>query len=161
MHDSRAVANEILKVAKAQGRTLTLMQLIKLVYLAHGWRLGFDNKPMTSDHAEAWQYGPVHRNVYRAFVRFGSKPIDGLAHHDFLEMPIEDVFDEREKRILEQVVKSYGELHASRLSDMTHRAGTPWHETYNNDGVYSEIPDERIRSYFVKLMNNEVDRASA
>lgn len=161
MHDSRAVANQILKVAKAQGKSLTLMQLLKLVYLAHGWRLALDDTPMTEDAVQAWQYGPVHPNVYRAFSNVGPKPIERLAEIEFVDVPYESKFDERETWIIDQVVSAYGGKHAFTLSDMLHKPGTPWSKTYNGTGPYSEISDAVIQEYFKKLRNKQVDQQSA
>src|SRR5437870_2146380 len=40
MHDSRTVANHFLRLAREKGDFLTPMQVLKLVYIAHGWMLG-------------------------------------------------------------------------------------------------------------------------
>ena len=74
-YDSRAVANSILHNANETGKKLTPMQLIKLVYVANGWSLALLNRPLISEQIQAWQYGPVIPNVYRAFNRFGSAAI--------------------------------------------------------------------------------------
>ena len=52
-HDSRAVANYFLTKAKDAGKQLTPMQIIKLVYFAHGWSLGLLRSPLIDDQIEA------------------------------------------------------------------------------------------------------------
>ena len=59
MYDSRTVANEFLKLADKDNDTLTPMQLLKLVFIAHGWCLGLLGRHLIKDSIEAWQYGPV------------------------------------------------------------------------------------------------------
>ena len=61
MHSSIRIAVEFLELAKNQThyKEITTMQLLKLVYIAHGWMLGLYDKPLISDEVEAWQYGPV------------------------------------------------------------------------------------------------------
>lgn len=55
-HDARAVANYMLAVAEKKGMTLTPMQVLKLVYLAHGWSLAWFGRPLIRDDVEAWDY---------------------------------------------------------------------------------------------------------
>jgi len=51
------------------------MQLIKLVYIAHGWTLGLYNQPLIGKQVEAWTYGPVIPSVYHDFKHYGRDPI--------------------------------------------------------------------------------------
>ena len=39
-HDSRAIANQLIRRAHEAGRDITPMQTIKLVYYCHAWMLG-------------------------------------------------------------------------------------------------------------------------
>ena len=65
MHSSIRIAVEFLELAKNQThyKEITTMQLLKLVYIAHGWMLGLYDKPLISDEVEAWQYGPFIRVI--------------------------------------------------------------------------------------------------
>lgn len=161
MHDSRAVANEILTIARAENKSLTLMQLLKLVYLAHGWRLTYSGNPLTKDLVEAWQRGPVYRNVYSAFSGSGSNPINGLAYIPGTSVPYSSKFSAEEMDIIKQVVGAYGHVHAFDLSNMTHKPNTPWTLTFNKDGQYAVIPNVLIKEHFTKLRNREIDQRSA
>jgi uncharacterized phage-associated protein len=60
------VADEILKIAKRKGLHITPMQLLKLVYIAHGWSLAILGRDLFPDRIEAWKYGPVIPDLYRA-----------------------------------------------------------------------------------------------
>ena len=146
MHDSRAVANEILKIAWEERIALTPMQIIKLVFFAHGWSLGLRGKPLVSHEVRAWQYGPVIREVYWAFNKFGRAPISELATDEFGASAVEP-FDESERKLLRGIVRGYGHLHAFQLSDMTHEPGTPWTESYQ-PGQRARIDNRLIYKYF-------------
>jgi uncharacterized phage-associated protein len=79
------VANEFLRLAKADNplRYLTPLQLIKLVYIAHGWSLHyFPETPLLIEIPQAWQYGPVVPSLYSAVRRYGSSPIIALLPGD-------------------------------------------------------------------------------
>jgi uncharacterized phage-associated protein len=147
--DSRAIANRILDIADRKSKPLTLMQLLKLVYLAHGWWLTFSNgKPLTDTEPQAWQYGPVHPQVYRAFRHYGRSPISGRAINSVTGRPYDAEFGGDVDQLLEQVVDSYGSYHAFSLSDMMHRPGTPWTITNSQHGDYAPIPSDLIKKHF-------------
>lgn len=150
-HDPRAIANRFLVLARRGGEQLTLMQLIKLVYLAHGWSLAIVGRPLSATLPQAWQYGPVFPQVYKAFKKFGSAPITELAIDKVTGRDFSADFDDDEKRIIQSVYDSYGSMHAFRLSDIMHREGTPWTNTYKSSGQYSAIPNAIISEHFKDL----------
>ena len=150
-YDSRGVANVILRYANDAGKKLTPMQLIKLVYLANGWSLAFLGRPLINEDVQAWQYGPVIPNVYRAFNRYGSAPITDYAKQMFTDLAYPADLDEDEKKVVHAVVNSYGHIHAFQLSAKMHEPGTPWTKTFNEKGPYSVIPPSLIKEHFVEL----------
>ena len=150
-HDPRAIANKILAIRKEQiAEPLTLMQLIKLVYIADGWSMALRGKALSRQAPQAWQYGPVYPTVYSAFKRFGSKPITEPAYVKGTEIPYVESFTPDEEQLLEAVVKGYGKLSAFQLSRLTHQPDTPWSEAYER-GIYSEISREKMQSHFSGL----------
>lgn len=150
-YDSRAVANKVLDIAAGQGNSLTMMQVIKLVYIAHGWWLSFSGgQPLTSDTPQAWQYGPVYPNLYQAFRSNGSRPVRKKALDPITGLEFQGDFSNEVGSMLEQVVGSYGDMHAFQLSDMTHQPGTPW-EQASRDGYYAPISNYVIKEHFDDL----------
>ena len=63
--------------------SLSILQLVKLVYLAHGWSLGFDRGPLINATAEAWERGPVIPRVYNFYRKQGIHNINGLAANEW------------------------------------------------------------------------------
>lgn len=149
-HDPRAIANKILDIRAESGERLTLMQLIKLVYISDGWSLALLSKPLSSEHPEAWQYGPVFRSVYQAFAGIGARPVSGRATVGASQMPVTEEFAPEEERLLKMVVGSYGKLSAYTLSNLTHQSGTPWSKAFEQ-GPYTRIAMDEMRSHFESL----------
>jgi uncharacterized phage-associated protein len=146
MHDSRTVANYLLKLAKESGQSLTPMQLLKLVYIAHGWSLGLYGRPLIKDEIQAWQYGPVIPNLYKAVRDYKGQQISGS-----LQSPSNDDLTEIERGLLKQVFDLYGSKSGPALSRLTHSKGTPWASVYEPGSFGIPIPDDIIEDHYQRL----------
>jgi uncharacterized phage-associated protein len=154
-----AVANAILDEARLQGKSLTVMQLLKLVYIAHGWALALLNEPLVNEEPQAWQHGPVFPAIYRAFRRFGSQPIASNAVGPFGAIPVAGL-SEPQRSVVRSVVHNYGDTHAFALSRITHEPNTPWSLVYKNGvGSSDTIPNAIIADHYKKLAHER--RATA
>ena len=145
-HNSLAIANRFVERAAMEGKSLDILQLVKLVYLAHGWCLGFTDKPLISSSVEAWKHGPVIPDVYRAFRPQGVV-VRGRAL-DKNGAPYAAELDDEQAKIVDDVYNTYQSISSFGLSHLTHADGTPWSET--RGGYYAPIPEERIRAYYRK-----------
>jgi uncharacterized phage-associated protein len=161
-YSAKAVANEFLHLAKDEGRSLTPMQLIKLVYFAYGWYWALAKDRLINERMEAWKFGPVIPSLYHEFKSFGNEPIDSFAtewepiHKDgkFLicsEEPRIPDCDEFPRNLIRRVWEVYKKYSAIQLSQMTHEPGTPWAETQHREVKGTNIDDEKIREYFERL----------
>ena len=146
MHDSRTVANRFLALAREKGDTLTPMQVLKLVYIAHGWKLGLAGDSLISDEVQAWQYGPVIPVLYSAMRKYK----DGAVAEP-LKSPEGDVLDEREANLVSQVFDLYGHMNGPALSRLTHAKGTPWDLTYKEGSFGLRISNELIQDHYQRL----------
>ena len=142
-HDARAVANELLNLAKIDGNRLTVLQLIKLVYFCHAWMLALYDRPLIKQPIEAWRYGPVVRDVYQSFKKHRDNPIESRARVRSEE------FDGDEMHIVKEVYKNYGYLSGIRLSQLTHSPNTPWERVWDANGQNSIIPNWMIKEYYI------------
>lgn len=142
MRTAQTVADDILKIAKRQGKTLTPMQLMKLVYIAYGWFLAMRGEKLFYDRIEAWKYGPVIPELYRATKHFGRAEIP------FYLISNAPVSDKLNESFLESVVENYGNYSGIALSNLTHMAGTPWQQVYKPNVLHIEIPDTLIRDHY-------------
>lgn len=150
------VANEILKIAKRKGLSLTPMQLVKLTYIAHGWALAVLDRDLFGDRIEAWKYGPVIPTLYHSTKQFGRSAIPhALIDEDDPSPLAPDV-----NAFLEDVVEKYGHLSGYALSNLTHREGSPWHQVYE-DGVMNISIDDALIARHYKQMLDEYRRTSA
>lgn len=151
MQNSATVANRFLALAGERGDALTPMQLLKLVYIAHGWMLGLNGRPLISDEVQAWQYGPVIPKLYNAIRQYRSQPVQGNVKggHGLLD-PVET-------SIVDQVYNIYGQKSGPALSRLTHQVGGPWHTVYRPGSFGDVISNDIIEDHYAMLAK----RASA
>lgn len=159
---SAGIANEFIRRAAAEKRALTQMQLQKLVYIAHGWNLAINGEKLTHDDPQAWDYGPVYRDLWEALRTYGRGPVTreirngeylpGMLDDETASAPARAELDESEHAIIDRVYQTYGGFHAFKLSALTHEPDTPWTQVYaDGGGRFHEITSEKIRQYFLDL----------
>lgn len=156
--DGRQVANFVLDYADGQGWGVTNLALQKLVYFCHAWMLVKTGVPLVRHEFEAWEYGPVLQYLYREFKPFGSSRITsrcrGLNRNSGQIEVVAYDFDAATIEILETVLSFYGRMSPSKLVDLSHAEGGPWHSVWNHDGIVNpgmRIENERIRDYYSRL----------
>lgn len=145
------VANRFIALAERDGRRFTPMQLIKLAYIAHGFSLAINRRPLLNESIEAWRYGPVVPSLYRRLKRYGSRGVDEVLPPAFFGLRTEQL-DEDDEKLVDAVFDKYGQLSGTQLSYLTHRPGTPWAENYEPDTYGAEIDDQQIRAHYQALL---------
>jgi uncharacterized phage-associated protein len=145
MADARIVANRFIELAREQGRSLTPMQVLKLVYIAHGWMLGLSERPLIAQPVEAWKYGPVVRDVYNGVRAYGRASVQNP-----MSAPAQSL-DYYENDMVGQVFKLYGNMDGITLSNITHMPETPWAQTYSPGSFGTVIPNDLITAHYQRL----------
>ena len=148
-YDSRQIANDFIRLAADNNRILSIMMLLKLVYIAHGWTLALRDNALITDYAQAWQHGPVVPSVYFAFRPFG---VHVPKEFDLMESSE----DRKDKSIIEQTYSLYGDMTAFALSKLTHIEGGPWDRTRKKFGYKATIPNPWIKEHYL----GKLERAS-
>jgi uncharacterized phage-associated protein len=157
MRSSLVVANRFLALANERGDALTPMQLLKLVYIAHGWMLGLYGRPLISDDVQAWQYGPVIPQLYNKLKQYrGSSVTAPVAVSDDSDVP-----DASEDDVICQVYDVYGSMSGPALSRITHAAGTPWSQTYERGEFGLVIPIDLIEDHYQRFAEQASERQAA
>lgn len=152
MHDSLTIANRFLDVAAASGDPLTPMQLLKLVYIAHGWMLGLYGVPLIRDDVQAWKYGPVIPRVYHAVKDYRNQPVYGP-----LPQNRNDTLVPAEESLIRQIFDIYGHRSGVELSRLTHQPGSPWAQTYL-DGMPNLVISNDIIEDHYRALSHEARR---
>lgn len=148
-HDSRAIANIFVGKSLDDNKPFTVTQLVKLVYIAHGWTLGYTNKPLIRDEVQAWVAGPVVPLLYDTFTQNG--PITQKAT-DSNGLEYSAKISDPEKIIIGNVYKEHSGLSLQKLADLTRIYNEPW-SLYGGGYYYPSIKTKDIKNYYRKLVD--------
>lgn len=127
---------------------ITHLKLQKLLYYAQGISLGMFDKPIFNENIEAWQHGPVVREVYSIYNIFGRDNIDIKMDKEKEEI-IKKIEDDKEvSEALNLAYDNFAIYTAWQLRQMTHEDNTPWDITQKTKGLGSVIENSLIEQYF-------------
>jgi len=136
------------QINEEAGASVTQMKLQKLLYYAKAWCLALADLPLFTQEIEAWKYGPVIREVYSKYKRYGCNSLPKAEEYD------KSLFSSCETAILEAVRDSYMCYDALFLANLTH-CEKPWQEAYSTN-ENATISDEAIAAYY-KLVATQFD----
>jgi uncharacterized phage-associated protein len=117
------------------------MRLQKLLYYVQGWHLGTYGIPLFEGHIEAWQHGPVVREVYPDFKSFGSDAISLSQGSQSLTL------SEKDKRFIAGIFEHYKQFSATALRTKTHRE-KPWMDSWKPNS-HNEVSQSLMRDFFM------------
>lgn len=140
-YDALKIANWFIARARRDDKILTVMMILKLCYIAHGWHLESREKLLIRNRIEAWRFGPVIRDVYLTFRS------QGLGVADPAPVAGEEI-DSDAGGFLEEVYRIYGDLPAFWLTKLTHIPGGPWDIATKARGYFSQIPNLLLKKHY-------------
>lgn len=170
-YPAKMIANYFIKKAiEEKDSSLTLMKLLKEIYIAHGWRLAIYDKPLISEPIEAWKYGPVISDIYNCLKHYGLRPIDKTIesldfdeHGKIIKNKFESDFDQETKELLDKIWSVHKAVTGIQLSNWSHDPRGPWYETCQQ-GKFQffnlTIPNDLIKGYFKGLGKQNADNIS-
>ena len=147
-HDAIIVANRLIQLGIKEKNPLTPLQIIKLVYICHGFMLGLYKRPLITQKIEAWQYGPVIVKLYDKLKKYRGAHVEKE-----ISIWSKTELDDEQNDIVQQVFSKYAYLSGVALSTLTHLSGTPWQIVRSlvgkdNKGI---IPNDIIEDYYSNL----------
>ena len=133
-YDARKVANYLLDLGSRDSSPISPLKMQKLVYLAHGWNLAYRGERLVENAFEAWPYGPVVPELYRALSRYGAnaigEPIAGFGSE----------IDKGSGLFVDAIWQHYRQLSGIQLSALTHEPGFAWELTIKNANPFNRRP---------------------
>jgi uncharacterized phage-associated protein len=126
---------------------LSTMKLQKLCYYAQGWHLAWHGVPLFTEEIQAWQMGPVCRELYRYHA--GKASVTQWPRGSVDELTPE------EKNTLDVVLDFYQPFSGFDLGSRTH-SERPWLEAWEDVDPFirgrAPISIETMKEYFGQLV---------
>jgi uncharacterized phage-associated protein len=132
-------------LAKQSNWSLSNLELQKILYLAHMFYLGRTGEPLVHGQFEAWDYGPVHPDLYHKAKIFGSDNVQNVFHAN------SDLSESPERKVIDEAYSSLGKVGAGYLVHATHRKDGAWERAYLPGTLHCIIPNNDILREYQKL----------
>jgi uncharacterized phage-associated protein len=153
-YDVRTVANIVLRRAALLGVEVTNLHLNKALFFMHVDFMRETDMPLVSAKIEAWQYGPVFREIYNQFKRFDRNPITEPAvrvsvETGEFEIATDSISDDT-LDFLESLADYYLRVPTGVLIDVSHAKGGAWDAVWSKSEAVNagmEITEQIIRKF--------------
>lgn len=145
--------------AKAEGNSINVLKLVKLVYLANRLAMDRFDFPLVNDQLVSMDHGPVNsmtynyinghqedRTKWEEFISDREHYSVGLTNQN-LTVDDLDELSEADVDVLNQTWKQFGHLTKWQIRDYTHDNCPEWE---NPNGSSSPIPYERVFKFLGK-----------
>jgi uncharacterized phage-associated protein len=130
------------KASEVDENDLTNLKLQKLLYFAQGKFAAQKGTPLFREPIEAWDLGPVVREVYNQFKKCGQFPIT------VFDTPDATIKIGKETQVfLDSIWDEYGKYSAAYLVGLTHKRNTPWKKHFQR-GQSNIIPVDELKEFF-------------
>jgi len=142
IYSGLAIADYFIKKCLENSTPVTNMSILKMIYFAHGLAYPSLNRKLIKDPFYAWTWGPVERNTYDQFKKYGAQPIREVSGKTNRELAhIEQ--DEDLKSFLDGLLP-LAKIDSFVLSQKSHEPGGPWAVTT----PFKAIDDTIIQIFF-------------
>lgn len=133
-YDIRAVANEILRRTWASGAKPTNMWLNKVTWFVYERMLVEFGKLLTPARVEAWDHGPVFREIYGPARVYKDEPIGTLLKAFSMQTrqmeTAKGEFDSETASVIAEAVDKFAQKSASQLRNISHVEGSAWYRVW-------------------------------
>lgn len=137
------VARYFLYKSNTEGDLITNLKMQKLLYYAQAWYLVNHDKPLFRETIRAWALGPVIREVYDEFKRFGASYI-------VYETTGKEKapFSKTQLQYLDEFYDVFFKFTAHELVNMTHNE-KPWKVAFKNG---TNISRQSMKQYYTDML---------
>ena len=129
-------------LCKESSWSLTNLQVQKILYICHVVYYGQNKKLLIRGEFQAWDYGPVHPDLYHFLKKYGADPIPEHAFNKIEDLKYSK--HEKELKLISDGSETFGAESGPKLVAMTHWDKGAWADKYRRGIRYIPILEEDI-----------------
>ena len=131
------IAKYIIYFFNEHGKTITNLQLQKILYFSWIDYYKQTDKELFDDYFFAWRYGPVIPDVYYKYNCYGRSNIPKEDPYSLMQdcdecLLTDDIKLRCDKTVLNSIIESYTDTPATMLVEKSHLQGGAWDQTFEN-----------------------------
>ena len=133
--------------SKRANISITNLKLQKLMYFVEAYYMvkNPEERNLFDSQWSAWDYGPVNKDLYNHFKKFGSMEISLLAD----EMSIGECLPETNKKYIKKIYDLFGNFTAFDLVTLTHMKGSPWDKIYRSNNISKKYKFDKLNDSII------------
>lgn len=140
-----SLSRYIVRRSNQMGIVITHLKLQKILYYIQGMFLAQFKRSAFPDTIEAWQYGPVVRNVYSYYCYNGALPL--IEKED---IDLSCYYSNEERELIDNVINQKLSMSARDLVRATHEE-EPWKRHADHIEEKPVISIEEMQQYFERI----------
>lgn len=163
------IAKYLIAKSDNVGDLITNKKLQKLLYYIKAWGLVYFKDGIIEDSFEAWVHGPVCRDVYSEYKKFGYSPLkieyNGLSSSEYIknfEKENENTEVDRDKIELINAVFGKYSVHSSLELELLSHSETPWIEAREGlspiETGNNIISEDAMLSFYSSKLDGKIQR---
>lgn len=146
---ANAFLNKVPTEAVENGEGLHKIKLQKLLFLHNEEYLFRYEEPLFEDKIEAWQHGPVVREIWNIYA--------DLPYHIIKSIPQKETIPQKAQEVVDFIWTKYGEKDTWYLRDLTHSYKI-WNDKRDSSyGGRGEITPDEILQYKKECEKNKTE----
>lgn len=131
---------------------ISTRKLQKLAFYSQGVSLAIFEEPLFDEEFQAWQHGPVCRELFQKHKGEFSVSTESFPYGN------PQALTPNELMVIDAVISTFGYLSGDQLSDLTHQEDTPWSITRKKNNLNPDessdaiIEKDLIKEYFISYI---------
>lgn len=116
---------------KESNKSITNLKLQKLMYFVEAYYMvkNKNENELFNSQWSAWDYGPVNKDLYDHYKKFGSMEITLSTEEIYIGENLPGI----NKDYIDRIYNLFGSLTAFDLVTLTHLTGSPWDKIYKSN----------------------------